>query len=102
MAKHLHDISILLKHAKIQTMCSNQERLEKMVGYKRKEEQIRIGSELAEKPLREFSFFETGRHNEYLIKEFFKMQDIYVFNKEHILSEEDLARSIGELSQYFQ
>lgn len=101
VAKHLYDLVILLQNEKIKDMLLDKELLNEMIGLKRKEEHMRIGSELADKPINQFSYFETGMSNERLIKEFERMQEIYVFNDEHMITVKELQESINVLSAIF-
>jgi len=101
VAKHLYDLVVLLKNKKIKDMLLNKEILDQMISLKRKEEQLRIGSELADKPIKKFSYFRTGINNERLIKEFSRMQEIYVFNDEHIIPVDELQKNIEALSAIF-
>ncbi|MGI6588735.1 MAG: nucleotidyl transferase AbiEii/AbiGii toxin family protein [Peptococcia bacterium] len=94
VAKHLYDLVVLLQNEKIKVMLSDKALLNKMVNFKRKEEQLRIGSELADKPIHQFSYLRTGINNEELIKEFARMQEIYVFNSEHMIAVDELQKSI--------
>ncbi len=102
VAKHLYDISILLKNDRIKKMCLNDAMLERIIEYKRKEEKFRVGSELAHKPIKEFGFLKTGYDNKDLIKEFARMQEIYVFNKVDALSLKDLKLCLHEIPLYFK
>lgn len=102
VAKHLYDLVVLLQNEKIKAMLSDKELLDKMIGFKRKEEHMRIGSELADKPINQFSYLQTGMSNERLIKEFARMQEIYVFNDEHMITVNELQKSIKVLSAIFE
>lgn len=102
VAKHLYDLVVLLQNDKIKAMLEDEELLEKMIGFKRKEEQLRIGSELADKPINQFSYLQTGMDNVGLIKEFARMQEIYVFSDEHVITKDELQKSIEELSGIFK
>jgi predicted nucleotidyltransferase component of viral defense system len=102
VAKHLYDIAVLLKNDKVMSMRLDDEMLKRMIDYKRKEEQMRVGSELDRKSIGEFSFLKTGYNDANLMKEFLRMQAIYVFQEEHILSLEVLKQSISEIPDYFK
>lgn len=102
VAKHLYDLVVLLQNEKIRAMLSDEDFLEKMIGYKREEEQLRIGSELAEKPINQFSYLQIGMNNEELLREFVRMQGIYVFNDEHMIKIEELEESIKVLAGVFK
>ena len=102
VAKHLYDLVVLLQNDKIKAMLLDKELLGKMIGFKRKEEQLRTGSELADKPINQFSYLQTGMNNAGLIREFARMQDIYVFSAEHIITKDELQKSIKALSVIFK
>lgn len=102
VAKPLYDLAVLLQNEKIKAMLSDEELLEKMIGFKRREEQLRIGSELADKPINQFSYLQTGINNARLIKEFSRMQEIYVFNDEQIITIDELQKCIKSLSRVFK
>jgi predicted nucleotidyltransferase component of viral defense system len=102
VAKHLYDLVVLLQNDKIKAMLLDKELLEKMIGFKRKEEQLRTGSELADKPINQFSYLQTGMNNAGLIREFTRMQEIYVFSDEHIITKDELQKSIKALSVIFK
>lgn len=102
VAKHLYDLVVLLQNEKIKAMFSDKELLDKMIGFKRKEEHMRIGSELADKPIYQFIYLQTGITNERLIKEFERMQEIYVFNDEHMITVNELQKSIEVLTTIFE
>ena len=101
VAKHLYDLTVLLNNEKIIQMISEIEFLKKMIAYKRKEEHLRTGSELADMPINKFSYLLTSMGNESLIKEFARMQEVYVFNKKHIISQDQLNECINKISDIF-
>ena len=70
-----------------------------MIAYKRKEENVRIGSDLAQKPFSEFTLFQMGRDDPELRDAFMRMQQIYVFSDEDILQPESLQRYMDRLTQ---
>lgn len=78
-AKHLYDLATMLEQERILRLLSDSEELVRMLAYKRKEENVRIGSDLAQKPFSEFTLFQTGRDDLALRSAFMKMQEIYVF-----------------------
>jgi len=63
-------LTVLLNNEKIIQMLSEKEFLKNMIEYKRKEEHLRTGSELADMPINKFSYLDTSMINESLIKEF--------------------------------
>ena len=98
-AKHLYDLATMLEQERIHRLLDNSEELIKMIAYKRKEETVRIGSGLAQKPFSEFTLFQTGRDDPELRDAFMRMQQIYVFSDEDILQPESLQRYMDRLTQ---
>lgn len=98
-AKHLYDLATMLEQERIQRLLDNSEELIRMLAYKRKEENVRIGSDLAQKPFSEFSLFQAGRDDPELRDAFMRMQQIYVFSDEDILQPESLQRYMDRLTQ---
>lgn len=98
-AKHLYDLATMLEQERIHRLLDNSEELIKMIAYKRKEEKVRIGSDLAQKPFSEFTLFQMGRDDPELRDAFMRMQQIYVFSDEDILQPESLQRYMDRLTQ---
>lgn len=98
-AKHLYDLAMMLEQERIHRLLDNSEELIKMIAYKRKEENVRIGSDLAQKPFSEFTLFQMGRDDPELRDAFMRMQQIYVFSDEDILQPESLQRYMDRLTQ---
>ncbi len=98
VSKHIYDISVLLKTETIQKLLHNKDNLVKMIGYKRKEETNRIGSDLADKSFEDFSLFKEIKENINLKKEFHKMQEIYVFNEKDNLQFENVCEDLEMLT----
>lgn len=96
-AKHLYDLVMLMEQARIQTLLSEAEELVRMLSYKRREETERIGSDLAVKPLSEFTLFRALKTDAELSAAFAKMQDIYVFSPSDILPISKLSGQMGIL-----
>ena len=84
-AKHLYDLVTMTEQIRIQRLLSAPEELVEMLAYKRREERVRIGSDLADKPFSEFCLFSHFREDAELLKAFMKMQRVYVFSEEDIL-----------------
>lgn len=97
VAKHLFDLTKMMEMPKIQRLIASPEIFVQMLSYKREEEKLRIGSDLAEKPFSEFALFDALSTDSHLKQEFMKMQDIYVFNPAHILSFEEVVSSMDVL-----
>lgn len=103
VAKHLYDVTVLLQDKRIQAMIVDIVALRKMIDYKRREEGARVGSGLAEKPIKEFSYLKKAIDDDKFIKVFDRMQEIYVFDSEDIIGSNELAivteklKSVAEL-----
>ena len=95
-AKHIYDIYVLMGNPNIQIMLDDEKAFFNYLSYKRIEEQSRIGSDLASKPLNELKVF-SSLINQDFIKQFNKMQDVYVFDPKYRLSIEDIIPSMKEL-----
>jgi hypothetical protein len=59
VAKHLYDLTLLMNKKRIATLVTKHNELLRMLEYKRREEQYRVGSDLAQKP---FADFLLSRH----------------------------------------
>lgn len=99
-AKHLFDLVTMLEQNRIQNLLSQPDELVKMLAYKRREEQARIGSDLAQKPFSEFSLFQSIQDDMELMSAFTKMQEIYVFSDRDILQTDTLLACVERLTQY--
>ncbi|MBE3087404.1 MAG: hypothetical protein IMZ64_14455 [Bacteroidetes bacterium] len=69
---------------------------------KQREESQRIGSDLDQKPLQQFSYLLVGMDDKALLEEFIHMQKTYVFDDEYLISVEELQNGIGELKELFK
>ncbi len=101
MAKHLYDIVVLLKNERIQEALHDKELLDYLIDLKRREESQRIGSDLDQKAIGQFSYLQVGMEDEELIRQFTQMQKIYVFNNEYLIPNEELQNGINELRKRF-
>jgi len=97
VAKHLYDIAVLLQQERIKAMLNNPKLLLQMISYKRNEEHNRIGSDLANKPLGEFTYLSQAMDNDFK-REFIKMQNIYVFNSDDFISLDVVNKSLEVLN----
>lgn len=98
-AKHLYDLATMQEQDRIQKLLSKPEELVVMLSYKRKEEQVRIGSDLAQKPFSEFTVFHAITADEKLRSAFLKMQEIYVFSQRDIIYPEVLVERMAHLEE---
>ena len=98
-AKHLYDLVTMLEQRRIQVLLSEPAELIAMLAYKRKEEEVRIGSDLSSKPFSEFTLFQAVHDDLKLERAFMEMQNIYVFSKKDILQPETMRERIDVLAQ---
>ncbi|MGN0362576.1 MAG: nucleotidyl transferase AbiEii/AbiGii toxin family protein [Bilifractor sp.] len=83
IAKHVYDLTVMLDQPAIQKMLSDDASFIRMLSYKRREEKVRIGSDLDAKPLADFLLFAmNSRTDAQLQKTFSRMERIYVIHKE--------------------
>ena len=99
-AKHLYDLSTMLEQDRIQSLLAQPEEFVRMLAYKRKEEEARIGSDLAQKPFSEFTLFHSIQEDAELMKAFMRMQEIYVFSDDDILQPNALLMNLERLTQH--
>ena len=97
VAKHIYDITVMMEQERIIALLNDTDELIRMIGFKRQEESRRIGSDLADKPINEFSFWDTAFNNERFADTFITMQNIYVFNKEDRIALSESEQSIKAL-----
>lgn len=69
-----------MENKRIKNLIYNRDNFIKIISYKRKEELVRIGSNLANMQFVKFNIFDSIKNNHKLISEFDKMQEIYVFD----------------------
>lgn len=96
VAKHVYDIHVLMSDKKIQELLSDDEAIIKCLSYTRIEEQTRLGSKLADKPLKDLTLFSTLVENSFE-QEFTAMQDIYVFDSRYRVGIDDALASFDKL-----
>lgn len=99
VSKHLYDLSLLMKTERISALLSQQDELLKMLEYKRREEQNRIGSDLAQKPFADFLLFKALENDHKFQATFSEMQRIYVFNDADIILFSEVITQIGKLNK---
>lgn len=97
VAKHLYDVTVLLQDKRIQAMIVDIVALRKMIDYKRREEKVRLGSGLAEKSIKDFSYLKKAIDDDEFIKVFDRMQEIYVFDSKDIIKIAELTVVIEKL-----
>ena len=97
VSKHLYDLTLMMKTEKISALLSQQNELLKMLEYKRREEQNRIGSDLAQKPFADFLLFNALENDGKLKTTFSEMQRIYVFNDVDIIPFSEVTKQMSKL-----
>lgn len=97
VAKHLYDLTLMMKTERIPALLSRQDEFLKMLEYKRREEQNRIGSDLAQKPFADFLFFKALENDHKLQATFSEMQRIYIFNDADIIPFSKVTKQMSKL-----
>ena len=101
VSKHLYDISIMIKNDNIKEMLKNKQELNKLISYKRKEEESRLGGIASNKEIKDFNYMKL-KFNDELINAFNKMQRIYVLDDESILTIDEVKNTIKILFEIFK
>ena len=101
VSKHLYDISIMIKNDNIKEMLKNKQELHKLMSYKRKEEESRLGGIASNKEIKDFNYMKL-KFNDELIDAFNKMQRIYVLDDESILTIDEVKNTIKILFEIFK
>lgn len=101
VAKHLYDISVMIKNNSIKKMLKSRKELNRLISYKRKEEEARIGGINKDKEIKDFDYMKL-KFNDELITAFNRMQKIYVLDEESILTLEDIKNAIKTLLEIFK
>lgn len=100
VSKHLYDISIMIKNDDIKKLLKDKSELNKLIGYKRKEEQSRLGGISESKEIKNFDYMKLNFTND-LINAFNKMQRIYVLDDESMITIDDVKDTIKTLLEVF-
>lgn len=100
VSKHLYDISIMIKNDNIKRMLENKQELNKLISYKRKEEESRLGGIASNKEIKNFNYMNI-KFNDELINAFNKMQRIYVLDDESVLTIDEVKNTIKILFEIF-
>ena len=101
VSKHLYDISIMIKNDDIRELLKNKSELNKLIGYKRKEEKSRIGGIPEEKDIIDFDYMKLEFSDD-LVNAFNKMQRIYVMDNESVITIGDVKETIKILLEVFK
>ena len=94
VAKHMYDIAVMSNLDIIKKMLGNPIVIDEMVGYKRKEEALRFGSDLSDKPFNAFALPEKMKTDKELEVVFSRMQEVYIFNDLYKITYEDVCDSL--------
>ena len=101
VSKHLYDISIMIKNDDIKKMLKNKQELNKLISYKRKEEESRLGGIASNKEIKDFNYMKL-KFNDVLINAFNKMQRIYVLDDESMLTIDEVKNTVKILFEIFK
>ena len=101
VSKHLYDISIMIKNDDIKKMLKNKQELNKLISYKRKEEESRLGGIASNKEIKDFNYMNL-KFNDELINAFNKMQRIYVLDDESMITIDEVKNTIKILFEIFK
>lgn len=100
--KHLYDLTLMMKTKRISALLTQQDELLKMLEYKRREEENRIGSDLGQKPFADFLLFKALERDTKLQVTFAEMQRIYVFNDADVIPFPEIVKQINKLYTVLQ
>ena len=101
VSKHLYDISVMIKNDDIKKMLKNKQELNKLISYKRKEEESRLGDIASNKEIKDFNYMNL-KFNDELINAVNKMQRIYVLDDESMLTIDEVKNTIKILLEIFK
>lgn len=96
LSKHLYDLTILFKTERIQKFLNDEEELNKIVKYKRKEEINRKGGVNQNLQIKNFGYFDVN-YNENFLKAFKLMQQKYIFQDEYKIRIEEVTRVLEKI-----
>lgn len=101
VSKHLYDICIMFENVKIRDMLNDKNELCKLINYKRKEEENRLGGIPANTKLCDFSYMKLNFDDD-LVKSFNKMQKIYVLDDDSKKTIDDVKNVVNKLLELFK
>ena len=101
VSKHLYDVSIMIKNDDIKKLLNNKSELNKIIGYKRMEEKLRIGGISETKKIVDFDYMKL-EFNDDLVNAFNKMQRIYVLDDDSIIKISEVKDTLKELLEVFK
>lgn len=100
-SKHLYDISVLFENENIKNLLNNTRELNKLIQYKRKEENVRIGGINADTKIKDFNYFKLDFSKE-LIQEFNNMQYKYVLDDKYKITIDEVKKRLLEIYNYLK
>jgi len=98
VSKHIYDLAVMSGLDEIRRLLSDPVELTSMMAYKRREEKVRIGSDLSEKPVSDFTVF--GMNEDELRESFVSMQNIYVFDDRDKIEVGDVLASLSSIREH--
>ena len=101
VSKNLYDISVMIRNDDIKQLLRNKSELNKLIGYKRKEEKSRLGGISESKKIIDFDYMKIELDDN-LINAFNKMQRIYVLDDESIITFDEVKDTIKILLEVFK
>lgn len=100
-SKHLYDISVLFENENIKNLLNNTRELNKLIQYKRKEENVRIGGINADTKIKDFNYFKLNFSKE-LMQEFNNMQYKYVLDDKYKITIDEVKKRLLEIYNYLK
>ena len=101
VSKHLYDISIMMNNENIKKLLKDKFELNKLINYKREEENLRIGGISNSKKIIDFDYMNLD-FNSKLVNAFNKMQNIYVLDDQSKIMIDDVKDNIKILLEVFK
>ena len=98
LSKHLYDLTILFKTARIQRFFKNKKEFDKIVEYKREEEIYRKGGVDKNLQIKDFGYF-NAKYNEEMIVAFNLMQNKYIFKDEYRIAIDEVKKVLNEIKK---
>ena len=100
-SKHLYDISVLSQNEIIKELLNDKAELEKLISYKRQEENVRIGGINSNIKIKDFNYFKLN-FSEELIQEFNNIQYKYVLDDKYKITIDEVKKRLEEIYYYFK
>ena len=101
LAKHLYDIAVLYKEARIKSFLENKDEFRRIEAIRRREEERRAGGVPADVKISGFSFFVENLDSS-VIDMFCEMQDKYVLEDKYKISVNDLKTALSYICEAMQ